>query len=136
MKNTELLDRPIQTDLDLHQYWLELMSPLGFSQARLYFVFLDHERRAVRQLHEISDLPTTPDREFLDAFMSILARFAQSFAFALLLARPGGHPMDAHDRVWARELVAAGGRAGIQLEPIHLANSDQLVPFTGDDLTR
>ncbi len=134
MKKTELLDRPIHTDIDLHQYWLELMSPLGFARRCLYFVFLDHERRAVRQLHEIDDLPVKPDREFLDAFMAILAHFAESFAFALLLARPGQHPMDAHDREWARELLTASGRAGIRLEPIHFANSDYLAPFGGDDL--
>ncbi|MCW5952013.1 MAG: hypothetical protein KIT69_07125 [Propionibacteriaceae bacterium] len=134
MKNTELLDKPIHPDMDLHQYWLELMSPLGFSHCRLYFVFLDRERRAVRQLHEISDLPVTPDHDFLDAFMSILAHFAESFAFALLLTRPGHHPMDPHDKTWARELVAASGRAGIQLEPIYFANDDCLVPFAGDDL--
>lgn len=134
MKNTELLDKPIHTDVDLLQYWLELMSPLGFSSRRLYFVFLDHERRAVRQLHEINELPVSPDREFLDAFMSVLAHFAESFVFALLLTRPGRHPMDAHDKTWARELVAAGGRAGLRLEPIHLANDACLVPFAGDDL--
>lgn len=134
MKNTELLDRPIPTDIDLHQYWLELMSPLGFASRRLYFIFLDHERRAVRQLHEISDLPVNPDREFLDAFMAILAHFAESFAFALLLVRPGSHPMDTHDRLWARELLTASSRAGIQLETIHFANSDYLAPFGGDDL--
>lgn len=135
MTNTELLDRPIPTDIDLHQYWLELMSPLGFAQRRLYFIFLDHERRALRQLHEIDDLPAPPDHEFSDALMAVLTHFSEHFAFALLLARPGRHPMDANDRAWARALVAASNRAGVSLEPIHLANSDSLVPFTGDDLS-
>lgn len=134
MKNRTLLEQPIRTAIELHQYWRELMKPLGFSQRRLYFVFLDHERRAVPQIHEISDIPARPDREFLDSLMSILDHFSDSFAFALLLARPGDHSMDAQDRAWARELVAASRRAGIALEPIHLANDLDLVPFAGDDL--
>lgn len=132
--NTELLDQPIRTDLDLRQYWIELMSPLGFSQRRLYFIFLDHQRRAIRQLHEIDDLPETPDAEFADAPMAILSHFADSFSFALLLARPGRQPMDANDRAWARTLIAAGRRAGIELRRLHFANHDELVPFAPDDL--
>lgn len=132
--NTELLDQPIHNDLDLHQYWLELMSPLGFSQRRLYFVFLDHERRVVPQLHEIDDLPASPNHEFADALMAILNHFSATFSFALLLARPGHQPMDANDRAWARALLAAGERSGIHLGRLHLANSNSLVPFAPDDL--
>lgn len=132
--NTELLDRPILTDIDLHQYWPELMNPLGFAQRRLYFIFLDHERRAIRQLHEIDELPLPPDHEFSDALMAMLAHFADSFTFALLLTRPGHQPMDANDRAWARALLAAAERKGIALAPLHFANSDHLAPFAGDDL--
>jgi len=134
MTNTELLDRPLRTDIELHQYWLELMSPLGFAEWRLYLIFLDRERRAIRQLHEIGDLPTLPDRGFADSLMAVLTHFAEYFSFALLLARPGNEPMDANDRAWARTLLAAANRSGIGLEPMHLANNDRLVPFTGDDL--
>ena len=132
--NTELLDKPIHTDLDLHRYWLELMNPLGFSGRRLYMVFLDHQRRAMPQLHEIDELPAPPDHEFAAALSTMLAHFADSFSFALLLARPGRQPMDANDRAWARALIRAGESAGLQLAPLHFANDVYLVPFTGDDL--
>ena len=134
MKNTALRDRPVHTEIDLHQYWLELMRPLGFTQRRLYFVFLDHERRVVPQIHEISEIPARPDQEFLDSLLQVFAHFSHSFAFALLLTRPGEHPMDSDDRAWARGLIDAGQRAGIPLEPIHLATDTSLVPFAGDDL--
>lgn len=132
--DTNLLDKPIHTAIDLHQYWLELMGPLGFSERLVYFTFLDHERRAVPQLHEIGELPEAADEDFLDGLMTVFTHFSGHFAFALLLARPGCHPMDSADRAWARALIAAGRRHGIPLEPIHLATDDCLVPFAGDDL--
>lgn len=132
--NSDLLARPILTAVDLHRYWQELMSPLGFTERRLYFVFLDDERRVVPQLHEIGGVPLHPTTEDADALLGILAHFRDQFAIAILLARPGRHPMDADDRAWALSLGEASRRFEVSLEPIHLATDCALVPFAGDDL--
>ncbi|MEA4945596.1 MAG: hypothetical protein VB080_14310 [Propionicimonas sp.] len=134
MTNTNLLDQPIHTAVDLQLFWRKLMNPLGFAQRRLYFVFLDDQRRALNQLHQIDDLPEHADDEFADALMAVFSHFTDHFDFALLLARPGGHPMDDTDRAWARALVAAGSRGDIRLEPLHLANDNSVLPFASDDL--
>lgn len=127
--NSDPLAQPILTDADLHRYWQELMSPLGFTKRRLYLVFLDAERRALRELHEISGIPVRPTPDDADALMRMLAHFSDDFRFAILLTRPGRHSMDDDDRAWARELVDASHRFGISLEPIHFANDRELVPF-------
>lgn len=132
--NSDLLISPILTAADLHRYWQELMSPLGFTERRLYFMFLDEERRAVPQLHEISGVPVHPTTADVDSLLTVLAHFSEQFAIAILLARPGRHPMDADDRAWALSLVEASRRFEVSLEPIHLATDGALVPFAGDDL--
>lgn len=132
--NAELLSRPILNATDLHRYWQELMNPLGFTRRRLYFVFIGGHGHAVHQLHEISDIPVRPTAEDADALMGVLSHFMDEFRVAVLLTRPGRHPMDEDDRVWARELVEGSHRVGVQLEPLHFANDCSLVPFAGDDL--
>jgi hypothetical protein len=127
--NTELLSRPILTDADLYRFWTELMNPLGFTRRRLYFVLLDEERRVLRTLHEVDDIPARPTEEGVEGLMTALALVGDDFGIAILLARPGHHPMDADDRAWASGLVDASERFGISLEPIHLANDGCLVPF-------
>jgi hypothetical protein len=132
--NSDLLARPIHTAADLYRCWQEQMSPLGFTERRLYLVFLDDERRALPELHEISGVPVRPTTEDADALLRMLAHFRDQLAIAILLARPGRHPMDADDRAWALALVEAARRFEMPLEPLHLATDCALVPFAGDDL--
>lgn len=131
--NAELLSRPILNATDLHRYWQELMNPLGFTERRLYFIFIESDRRAVHQLHEISGIPVRPTADDADALVRMLAHFTE-FEIAILLTRPGRHAMAADDRAWARELLEASHRVGIRLAPLHFANDCSLTPFSGDDL--
>lgn len=129
---------PIRTASDLHEHWRSVMKPLGFSRRYLYFAFIDRERHMVPQLHEISDFPSGPEPWEIDQLMSIFQHFTSvddpEFTVALLIARPGSTSMDRTDRVLARMLLSAGERAGVPLEPIHLATDLELRPFTGNDL--
>jgi len=132
--NSDLLNRPIHTAADLHRFWQELMNPLGFTERRLYLVFLDDQRRALPEVHEITGVPVRPGAADAEALLGMLAQVSEQFAVAILLARPGSHPMDAADRAWARSLVEAARWFEVSLEPIHLATDRVLVPFAGDDL--
>lgn len=132
--NNDLLAKPIFTASDLHRYWQELMSPLGFTGRRLYFFFLDEERHALRTLHEVSEIPARPTTEGVEGLISALSLLDGDFGIAILLARPGSQPMDDDDRAWARGLAEAARSLGVPLEPMHLATDRYLVPFAGDDL--
>ncbi|MGC3993314.1 MAG: hypothetical protein QM779_04165 [Propionicimonas sp.] len=132
--NSDLLERPILTPTDLYQYWQELMHPLGFTERRLYIVFLDADRRAVPVLHEISGVPLHPTSEDAESLLALLAHFGDEFAFAILLARPGDNHMNDDDRAWPRLLAEASARFEVELEPLHLATDSALLPFAPDDL--
>lgn len=138
MTDNTPFDTPIHNAQELHERWQGLMRPLGFSRRYLYFALIDRDRRMVPQLHEVSDFPIEAHpqgaAQLMEIFRHLTSPEDPEFSIALLIARPGRGPMDAADRAWARELVAAAGRARVPLEPIHLATDATLVPFAGDDL--
>lgn len=136
MKNTTL-PTTVRTQAELEEFWRVLMSPLGFSRARLYFLVIDDDH-PVPGLVEIDDLPRSPEPADADGFAQFLTHFdaqaAPSSRIAFLLARPGRGGADARDRAWARVVHDAARRAGAVCDTVHLATDDTLVPITLDDL--
>lgn len=131
------LPSTVRTQAELEEFWRLLMSPLGFSRARLYF-FVIEEDHPIPGLIEIDDLPRTPDPDDVEGLADLLAplgtRNAPTTRIAFLLARPGRGGADASDRAWARATHDATRRAGAACDTVHLATDDTLVPITLDDL--
>ena len=129
---------PIHTPKDMYRHWRALMGELGFSRRLLWFGFVTDDGWMASQLHQVEDLPGTPDGLRLDHLMGIclesLRVVDECGTVAFLVSRPGSARMTDGDRCWARELSAAAVRVGVRLQPIHLATDEALRVFAADDL--
>jgi hypothetical protein len=130
----------IHTPQDMFRTWRALMGELGFGRRLLWFGFVSDAGRMAGQLHQVQELPGEPDVLRLDNLMRICCEqmeiAVESGTVARLLSRPGPGGMTDGDRRWARELAAAASRAGVRLQPIHLATDEALWVFAADDLIR
>jgi len=129
---------PLRTQEDLHRYWRSLLGELGFSERLLWFTLVDADQRVTPMLSQLEDVPRFPDQELLDSLMDVLSKLLETAlpdgSAALLLSRPGRAAMTESDRVWAASLTEAAARAGVWLQPIHLATDQALRVFAPDDL--
>jgi hypothetical protein len=129
---------PIHTPQDMYRTWRALMGELGFGRRLLWFGFVSDAGRMAGQLHQVEGLPGEPDALRLDELMRIcrdqVEIIVERGSVAFLLSRPGPGRMTDDDRRWARELAAAATRAGVRLQPIHLATDEALRVFAADDL--
>jgi len=128
---------PIRSQADLWRHWRALMGPLGFSERLLWFLSMDAGGRVTPVLQQITDLPRVPDRRLVDSLMQIFARICEDLdggSVAVLLSRPGPAGITPAERTWAGELTDAAAAARVALWPVHLANDQELVTVTPDDL--
>jgi hypothetical protein len=128
---------PIRSQEDLHRHWRALMGPLGFSRRYLWLGLIGADRRPTPLLVQIDELPERPDPAMCDRFGAFLGHLLDEepgCSVALLLSRPGPAAMTTADRAWAIGLTDAARRAGIPLEPLHLATDEAVRVFAPDDL--
>lgn len=130
---------PIHSPQDMYRHWRAMMGELGFSRPLLWFAFIDADGRMAPHVHQVEELPRDPEPLMMDNLLWICRRVLDEAigpdgSIAFLLSRPGSGQMNESDRRWARELTAAAARAGVPLQPIHLATDHALRVFAGDDL--
>lgn len=130
---------PVETQRDLEELWRDLMSPLGFGATSLWLMPLAPDGRPLGALSELADLPAHPGRDGADR-LGFLVRALVSdpslptgLRLAWLLTRPGSGVRDA-DRAWALTVTAAGRRAGVETEVVHLAHDHDVLPLPADEL--
>jgi hypothetical protein len=115
-----------------------LMGELGFSAHSLWLNVLDETSRPTPVLLEIDDIPSIPDDEHLDRLVEMCRHFmpegATRATVVFLLVRPGPPGITPQQRAWARGLLAAVARAGLDAWPVHCANDVELTVCAPDDL--
>lgn len=130
--------RPIQSQTDLELLWRYLMGELGFSAPSLWVLLLSSDGRPGGIVPKLEDLPDVPDEVLLGNLMTLCGDLLDADLpggrAAFLYSRPGARQLTAQDLAWARGLLAAGHRAGVPCEPVHLANDEELRVFSPDDL--
>ncbi|MGI8576946.1 MAG: hypothetical protein ACR2KG_03315 [Nocardioidaceae bacterium] len=130
--------RPLRTQHDLYQHWRSLMGRLGFSHPSLWILFIAADRKVTSILTQIEDLAACPDAELLVHLMRLSGRLLRSDVFggsvAFLVSRPGPAQVTESDRAWACGLIEAAADADVRIEPVHLANNEDLRVFAPDDL--
>jgi hypothetical protein len=143
MTDIPTLGRPhempaIRNSDDLCLRWRALMGPLGFGRPRLWLGFLEPEGKMSAQLTQIEDIPLWADPTMCGSLLElcghIVGRNAAGGSVAMLLTRPGRHPMDDADRSWASSLTSAAKQHGVSMWPVHFANDVELRVFAPDDL--
>jgi hypothetical protein len=128
---------PIAGEADLQRTWLALMGDLGFSDRRLWLLFLRPDGRLLGPLLSLDDLPDGPYGLELDEVVTVCRDILDGpggagGSVAMLLTRPGRDPWHVGDRAWARYLTAAAHRIGGQVWPVHRANDVELVAVPPD----
>jgi hypothetical protein len=128
----------ISTQADLQHMWELLMRPLGWRELSVWLTFLGHDRRPTRLLVEVAEsdgLPSPRDVESLYAVLAqVLAQEPDAASVALLITRPGRDGLTADDRALAARLVRGARRAGVPLEPLHVATDVAIWAVAPDDL--
>lgn len=134
---SELLQRPIRTQADLHELWRTLVRPLGWHRRELWFFVIDGDDQPVRQIHQVVDLPADLDEQMTTNLAHVLAGVMDLFPggrVALLWCRPGSGQVTEADRRNTARAYAALGRAGVLTDVMHLATDDDIVPLPLDEL--
>lgn len=128
----------IADQMDLEDFWHELMGPLGFSSPSLWLVVLGPDERPLPHVVEIAeahDLPTDVQRSgFVEVLEHITETLPSGISVAFLRTRPGTDAIGITDRRWAAMLYAAARSAGVACATVHSANDVHLVPVPWDDL--
>jgi hypothetical protein len=121
----------IDSVADLRRTWLALMGDLGFSDRRLWLLFLRPDGRLLGPLLCLEDLPDGPYGLELDEVVTVCRDIldgpgGSGGSVAMLLTRPGSDPWHVGDRAWARYLTATTHRIGEWVWPVHRANDVEL----------
>jgi hypothetical protein len=128
----------VRTVADLTSTWRALMGELGFTQRRLWLLFLEPEGRLSGPLLTLDDLPDGPYGLEVDEVVTVSRDILEGpgggGSVAMLLTRPGRDAWHVGDRAWARYLTAAAHRLGGQVWPLHRANDRGLVVVGPEDL--
>lgn len=116
----------VRTPADLQLTWRALMGDLGFTDRRLWLLFLGPGGRPLGPLLDIGDLPDGPHGLDLEGLVAVCREIldgpGHGGSVAMLLTRPGAGPWHVGDRAWGRFLTDAARRIGGQIWPIHRAN--------------
>lgn len=132
----------VRSDTDLHRTWRALVGALGFTDRRLWLLFLDGRARPCGPLLQIDDLPdgpwaASPD-DLVDLCRDVLDGPGTCASVAMLLTRPGPGPWHLADRAWARFLTTVAERVGAGVDgrpwPVHRAHDVALERVDPDDL--
>jgi hypothetical protein len=128
----------VRTQADLHHTWRALMGRLGFSDRKLWLLFLTEDGRPLGPLVSIDDLPDGPYDLRVDDLVGLCREILEGpgggGSVALLVTRPGRDAWHVGDRAWGRYLTAAAHRIGGRVWPVHRANDLELVAVTPDDV--
>lgn len=128
----------IRNQPDVQRMWELLMQPLGWRSTSLWVTFIGADRRPTRYLLEIADADVVPSDEELENLYGVLEHVleeeGEGCTVALLVARPGRDPLGDQDRVFCTRLLAGARRAGVPVEPVHVATDVDIWPVTPDDL--
>jgi hypothetical protein len=125
---------PIRNQAQLARAWRALISPLGFAQESLWFMFLNPDRTAVPCLTQLEETTLPPSREHARALAAFLIGIAEDLpgdnpSVAFLRSRPGNCAPTTRDRAWAQSLYAACQEAELPCEVVHLATDRHIVPI-------
>ena len=135
---SELDALKIRTQADLHRMWELLMQPLGWRSMSLWVTFIGADRRPTRFLLEVAEhesIPTEGDvANLYDVLDQVLRDEGQPCTVAFLIARPGRQPLSAQDRLFGQRLLEGARRAGVPVEPVHVATDVAIWAVTPDDL--
>lgn len=131
---TEQAFRPaLRSQADVECFWTTICRPLGWRTPELWVVLVDAEGVPFPSVHQVAELPTTPDEVAIDHLLgncrSLLEEFDPGGRVALLRCRPGTARANSADLAWARALCAAARRWGVELEVIHVAGDDGIRPL-------
>jgi hypothetical protein len=132
----------IRSQAELAEAWRRLLSPLGFGQQSLWFMFLAASGRPIPYLTQLDETDEPPTREQVCTLAGFLRGLAGDLdqrenpgvppSVAFLRSRPGaGRPTD-RDRAWASALYAACRETGLRCEVVHLATDRAVVPLPWD----
>jgi hypothetical protein len=128
----------IRGQADLQRMWELLMQPLGFRRPSIWLTLIGPDRRPVKFLVEVDDLPATPSEDDTDALLGMLAELvadsAHGCSVALLVTRPGADGLTDLDRRLAAMLLASGRRFDVPCEPVHVASDVAVRAVAPDDL--
>lgn len=127
----------IASEADLHRTWLALMGDLGFSDRRLWLLFLRPDGRLIGPLLSLEDLPDGPYGLEVDEVVTVCRDILDGpggagGSVAMLLTRPGRDAWHVADRAWARYLTAAAHRIGGRVWPVYRANDAELAAVPPD----
>ena len=127
----------VHTQAELEGVWARLMGPWGFGRRSIWMVRLDEERALLPVITEIAECDGLPDPELASGLADVLAGLDEDGiggSFAFLISRPGGSRVLDDDLIWGRMILEAGHRAGVKLEPLHLATDEATLPLPPDEL--
>jgi hypothetical protein len=129
---------PITTQIDLEDYWHEVVQPLGFSSPSLRLLLIgpdDHPMPPVTEITDAYDLPDEEQRRGFVEFLRLLTtEVVPGGRVAMLRSRPGTEALNEDDLRWADLLYGAARSAGAPFEILHLATDVHLLPMPLDDL--
>ncbi len=129
-------ETPAITALDeLTYHWRSLMGELGFAYRRLWLLLLEPDGWPVPHLTTIDDIPPAGDPAGCHNLAWIASQvMPEGGSFAILLSRPGRHPLNQQDRSWAQQMTVAANEVGVSMWPMHFANDAELRVFAPDDV--
>jgi len=127
----------VRTQADLRRTWRVLLGDLGFSDRRLWLLFLRPDGRLLGPLLSLDDLPDGPYELEVDEVVQVCRDIldgpgGSGGSVAMLITRPGRDPWHVGDRAWARYLTAAAHRIGGRVWPVHRANERALAAVPPD----
>jgi hypothetical protein len=135
---SELDALEINTQADLHHLWEVLMQPLGWRSMSLWVTFIGADRRPTKFLLEVAEHEAVPSDDDLANLYYVLDQVLrdedQECTVAFLIARPGREPLSAEDRLFGQRLLRGARRAGVPVEPVHVATDVAIWAVTPDDL--
>lgn len=137
MDETDTFRPTIRTQADLERAWRHLMSPLGWAEPALWLMVIGPDDTPLPPLQEITEFPGRPSAEDLEVLSGFLEEVRDALEvpglrFAFLRARPGMDDVGPDDVAWARGLLAACQRHGVDCAPVHLATDLDIRPVPLD----
>lgn len=129
--------RPVlRTQAEVARFWTTICQPLGWRTPELWVVLLDAEGEPFPSIHQIAELPNSPDEaavaHLLTGCRMLLEELDPGGRVAMLLCRPGPALPTAFDRAWRGALADAARREGVELEVVHVASDAAITPLPLD----
>lgn len=128
----------VDDQVRLLRTWRHLLERERLTRPSLWLLLIDEHDHPLPGLVELEGCPEQPEPAELDSLVVMLRTLLDDLApggrVAVARSRPGSHPVDATDRLWAAEIHAACRRGGVPSDLVHLAIPERIVPLPLDDL--